>query len=277
MTYGQLFAHYGQKLEAVGEEAQALHLAFQEIKHLTVSEFFLLMTQEVQADDEALLAQLYQALADHQPVQYLLGHADFKGRSFKVDKRVLIPRPETEELVDWILATYPDKPLRLLDIGTGSGAIAISLALARPHWKVTASDISPQALEVARLNAEALGAKLDFVLSDVFENISGQFDLIVSNPPYIARKDVAEVGANVLASEPQLALFADEEGLAIYRKISEQAPQYLTSKGNVFFEIGYRQGNAVSQLLKKAFPDKMISLRKDQFGQDRMVSTSDKA
>ena len=146
------------------------------------------------------------------------------------------------------------KPLRALDIGTGSGAIAISLALARPNWQIQASDVSEEALKLAQENAQQLEAILDFKYSDVLDHLEGPYDLIVSNPPYISRDDVEEVGANVLASEPHLALFADRDGYAIYEKIVRQAPSVLTPEGKIYLEIGYKQGSKVKELFKRYFP-----------------------
>jgi protein-(glutamine-N5) methyltransferase, release factor-specific len=183
----------------------------------------------------------------------------------------LIPRPETEELVDLILAENPSTELKVLDIGTGSGAISVSLKKSCPFWQVTASDLSADALVLAKENAKLNQVDISFVQSDVFENISGSFDIIVSNPPYISENDKSEVGINVLASEPKMALFADEDGLAIYRQIIEDADKYLNPQGKLYFEIGYKQGEDLRKLLSLHFPDKRVRVLKDQFGQDRMV------
>ena len=187
----------------------------------------------------------------------------------------MIPRPETEELVELILAENPKTELKVLDIGTGSGAIAVSLKESCPLWQVTASDLSVDALELARENAKLNQVDISFIQSDVFENISGSFDIIVSNPPYISENDKNEVGLNVLASEPKMALFADEDGLAIYRQIIERAAKHLSPQGKLYFEIGYKQGSDLKKLLSLHFPDKCVRVLKDQFGQDRMVVMDD--
>ena len=204
-----------------------------------------------------------------------MGYEDFHGLRFQVDERVLIPRPETEELVDLILEENPSKELKVLDIGTGSGAISVSLKKSRPLWQVTASDLSADALVLAKENAKLNQADISFVQSDVFEDISGNFDIIVSNPPYISENDKDEVGVNVLTSEPNMALFADEDGLAIYRRIVEGAAEHLIPQGKIYFEIGYKQGQDLKQLLYLHFPDKRVRILKDQFGQDRMVVMDD--
>ena len=208
----------------------------------------------------------------HKPAQYIIGSSDFHGLNLKVDERVLIPRPETEELVELILSENPESSVSVLDIGTGSGAIALALANSRPDWQITASDLSEDALSLARENAQSCGLNLAFVRSDCFEAISGNFDIIVSNPPYISEEDKDEVGLNVLTSEPHMALFAEEDGYEVYRKIAEQAGDYLTEKGKIYLEIGYKQGDGVVDLLKQFFPQKRIRVLKDQFGKDRMVA-----
>jgi release factor glutamine methyltransferase len=201
-----------------------------------------------------------------------VGWEEFCGLHFQVDKRVLIPRPETQELVRLILLENGMTPQNILDIGTGSGAIAISLAKCRKNWKITGSDLSDGAIEVARLNAVRNAVSVKFVKSDVLENISGEFDIIVSNPPYIAFDEENEMDESVKMYEPKSALFAEHSGLAIYEKIAEQAREHLTEKGRIYLEIGYKQGKTVSQLMKRAFPQKQVKVHQDSFGRERIVS-----
>lgn len=271
MTYVQLFLRYELELEKAHEEPESLTFTFRNLKNLDFTEFTLLLRQEVSQEDRQLIERIADRLLAHEPAQYIIGHEVFHDLRFKVDERVLIPRPETAELVDLILAENEAEQVDLLDLGTGSGAIAIALAHSRPDWQVQASDISQKALSLARENAQANQVVVDFQQSDVFSQLSGSFDIIVSNPPYISEADKHEVGLNVLNSEPHLALFADEEGLAIYRKIADQTGKYLKPSGKIYLEIGYKQGQIVSQIFQKVFPDKRVRVLPDQFGQDRMV------
>ena len=275
MILADVLADYEKHLDAVGEEPEALSFVYRGLKQWDLTHFVLQLRQEVSEEDAELLAYVFSQLKNHKPAQYILGYEDFHGLRFQVDERVLIPRPETEELVDLILAENPSTDLKVLDIGTGRGAISVSLKKGRPTWQVTASDLSATALELAKENAKLNQADIGFVQSDVFENLSGSFDIIVSNPPYISENDMNEVGINVLASETQMALFADEEGFAMYRQVIEDADKYLTPKGKLYFEIGYKQGRDLKKLLSLHFPDKRVRVLKDQFGQDRMVVMDD--
>lgn len=275
MILADVLADYEKQLEAVGEEPEALSFVYRDLKQWDLTQFVLNLRQEVSEEDDRLLAAIFTQLQAHKPAQYILGYEDFHGLRFQVDERVLIPRPETEELVDLILEKNPSKELKVLDIGTGSGAISVSLKKSRPLWQVTASDLSADALVLAKENAKLNQADISFVQSDVFEDISGNFDIIVSNPPYISENDKDEVGVNVLTSEPNMALFADEDGLAIYRRIVEGAAEHLIPQGKIYFEIGYKQGQDLKQLLYLHFPDKRVRILKDQFGQDRMVVMDD--
>ena len=275
MILADVLADYEKQLEAIGEEPEALSFVYRDLKQWDLTQFVLNLRQEVSEEDDRLLAAIFTQLQAHKPAQYILGYEDFHGLRFQVDERVLIPRPETEELVDLILEENPSKELKVLDIGTGSGAISVSLKKSRPLWQVTASDLSADALVLAKENAKLNQADISFVQSDVFEDISGNFDIIVSNPPYISENDKDEVGLNVLTSEPKMALFADEDGLAIYRRIVEGAAEHLIPQGKIYFEIGYKQGQDLKQLLYLHFPDKRVRILKDQFGQDRMVVMDD--
>ena len=272
MTLAQYLAELEQELVAAGEEAESLSFVYRALNELSFTDFILKLRAEVSQEDREKLKAIQEQLLAHMPAQYIIGSSDFHGLTLKVDERVLIPRPETEELVDLILSENPEKSLSVLDIGTGSGAIALALANGRPDWQITASDISKEALALAAENAQSCGLNLAFLQSDCFEEISGRFDIIVSNPPYISEADMDEVGLNVLTSEPHMALFAEEDGYAVYRKIAEQAGDYLTEKGKIYLEIGYKQGDGVGELLKKSFPQKRIRVLQDQFGKDRMVA-----
>ena len=275
MKLAQIFKDFEEKLIAQGEEAESLSFVYRSLKNLSFTDFIFTLQQKVTEEEKEFVEEIYTKLANHIPAQYIIGHADFFGMQLKVDERVLIPRPETEELVELILAENLKDNLKVLDIGTGSGAIALALAKNRLDWSVTASDISEDALELATENANAQNLNLSFIKSDCFSEISSKYDIIVSNPPYISRADEVEVGLNVLHSEPHLALFADEDGLAIYRRIAEDSKDYLNDGGKIYLEIGYKQGQSVPTLFMENLPEKRVRTLKDQFGQDRMVVIDD--
>ena len=275
MKLAQFFKDFEEKLIAQGKEAESLSFVYRSLKNLSFTDFIFTLQQEVTEEEKQFVEEIYKKLAEHIPAQYIIGHAEFFGMQLKVDERVLIPRPETEELVDLILTENPEKNLKVLDIGTGSGAIALALAKNRPDWSVTAADISQDALDLSLENANAQNLNLSFIKSDCFSEISSKYDIIVSNPPYISREDQEEVGLNVLHSEPHLALFADEDGLAIYRRIAEDSKDYLNDGGKIYLEIGYKQGQSVPALFMENLPEKRVRTLKDQFGQDRMVVIDD--
>lgn len=215
------------------------------------------------------------------PVQYMIGQASFYGRFFKVTPDVLIPRPETEELVYrvgmWADRFFQNSPrLSVCDIGTGSGAIAVTLALEHHGWHVTAVDVSAKALAVAEENAAALEAPVAFRLGSLLEPLEGRaFDVLVSNPPYISRPEMGELSDTVKNYEPHLALFGGEDGLDFYRRILQTLPSVFGSKPYFLlaFEIGAAQGGAVKALVKQTFPDQIedLAVEKDLSGLDRNV------
>ncbi len=271
MNYVETISQLEKQLQEIGEDPENLTYVFRELKGWSLLDFILHQNKEVTESDQKILESIMAQLEDHRSPQYITGKAYFRDLELAVDERVLIPRPETEELVDLVLKENSKADLRVLDIGTGSGAIAISLKSARPDWQVTASDISQGALQLAEENSKLNQVSLDFVESDVFGQITGTFDVIISNPPYIAYGDKDEVGMNVLASEPHLALFADEDGFAIYRQIIEGAGEHLSENGKLYFEIGYKQGEGLRALLSKHFPQKRVRVLEDIFGKDRKV------
>ena len=276
MKLAQLFSDFEEELIRQGEEAESLSFVYRSLKNLSFTDFVFALQQEVTKEEEKeFVEEIYTKLANHIPAQYIIGYAEFFGIQLKVDERVLIPRPETEELVELILAENPETNLSVLDIGTGSGAITLALAKNRPDWSMTAADISQESLDLASENAKNQKFNIFFKKSDCFAEISEKYDIIVSNPPYISREDESEVGLNVLHAEPHLALFADEDGLAIYRRIAEDAKDYLTDGGKIYLEIGYKQGQSVPDLFRKHLPEKRVRTLKDQFGQDRMVVIDD--
>ena len=203
------------------------------------------------------------------PLSYVIGTRDFFGLTFKVDENVLIPEQETELLVEEVIKHSEGKSV--LDMCTGSGCIAISIALFGKPSKVAASDISEKALEVARENAKSLKAgEISFIQGDMFENVTDKFDIIVSNPPYIETGEIDELMPEVRDYIPRLALDGDIDGLKFYRIISKEAVKKLNKNGRIFYEIGYNQSRAVASiLLENGFTD--VKIMKDYSGLDRIV------
>lgn len=205
--------------------------------------------RELTAPQRAVFDALCDRRAAREPLQYILGETEFMGLTFHVEPGVLIPRADTEILVEKALEWM--KPgARVLDIGTGSGAIAVSLAKLGRQAQVTAVDVSDRALEIARQNAKRNGAAVEFVKSDCFSALKGRkYDMIVSNPPYISEDEMRGLMPEV-TREPELALFGGADGLDFYRRISREAPEYLNEGGCLLFEIGWLQKDAVSALVK---------------------------
>lgn len=228
--------------------------------------------------EEMKFREAIHRLLDHEPVQYIIGETEFFGLKFRVNKNVLIPRPETEELVQWVLDDLKiqdfDNP-SILDIGTGSGCIAITLAKLLPDAAVTAIDISSEALQIAKTNAELNNLDVHFLQQDVLtlEEVAQKFDVIISNPPYVREMEKREMHRNVLEHEPHLALYVnDEDPLVFYRKITKLAAGGLNEKGNLYFEINQYLASETDEILRKnGFA---TQLHKDIFGNDRMLKGS---
>lgn len=205
------------------------------------------------------------------PIQYIIGSEEFYGRSFLVNEAVLIPRPETEELVFETLKRIKNGQ-KVIDVGTGSGAIAVSLKLENPSLQVSASDISPESLAVAKENASRLGAKVEFFQGDLLQPFIGEkVDVVISNPPYIPVGDISTMSVVVTEHEPHRALFAGEDGLDFYRRFMVELPEVLAPSALVGFEIGAGQGEAVAELFKKSFVNVKVDIVNDINGKDRMV------
>jgi release factor glutamine methyltransferase len=239
----------------------------------------LALNPELQFSEEQILVwnAILEKLKLEIPIQYIVGTTHFYGLEFNVDESVLIPRPETEELVEWIISSTAKLPelnkIKILDIGTGSGCIAISLAKNIPNSQVFAIDISEKALATAKANADLNNVAVTFLQKNILEttDLEQRFDIIVSNPPYVRNLEKAEIKANVLANEPHLALFVDDnDALLFYRKIAGLATKNLSHDGKLFFEINQYLGKETVELLEKMH-FKNIELRKDIYENDRMI------
>lgn len=229
--------------------------------------------EEMTAEKTAELNKIFGRLTEGEPVQYVLGRAEFSGRWFNVRPGVLIPRPETEELCAWITAdSKASASPKVLDIGTGSGCIAITLQLDMPESNVTAWDISADALDVARENAQRFGANVNFVKQDALNaKPEGEWDVIVSNPPYICEKEKKDMAVNVLEHEPHTALFVpDADPLLFYRAITRLAVQTLNKGGRLYFEINPIYADDTCRMMQ-AEGMTAVELRSDMYGKQRMA------
>jgi release factor glutamine methyltransferase len=261
-----------------GEAESFFYLILEEKNQLKRIDLALHPDLELSEVEIVVWNSILEQLKKEIPIQYLLEKTSFYGLDFEVNENVLIPRPETEELVEWIIESQRSKvksqKIRILDIGTGSGCIAISLAKNIANSQVYAIDVSEKALATANKNAELNKVNVTFINQNILEteDLKQQFDVIVSNPPYVRNLEKEEIKKNVLDNEPHLALFVeDNDALIFYRKIGELAQKNLSENGQLFFEINQYLGKEMIDLLEK-MNFKNIELRKDIYGNDRMIS-----
>lgn len=267
------------KLRSLYPEGEAAHMADLVMEYITGSgkaERMTYKNAEITTAEEEQLYRFTEKLLRHEPIQYVLNEAWFCGLRFYVNNQVLIPRPETEELVDWVISCckFPVSELRILDIGTGSGCIPVSLKRRLRKADVWAVDISPGALQVAGQNAEKLGTPVVFKQLDILDESNWsqlpQFDMIISNPPYVPQKDRLTMQSNVLDFEPHTALFVpDADALLFYKKIAAFARCHLLPGGQLYFEIHASRGQEMLRMLAGA--GYTTELRKDMQGNDRMI------
>ena len=280
MTIRAYRTHFIQELSSIYEEGEAESFFYLILEaKLQLKRIDLALQPDLTFSEAELVVwnSILEDLKKEIPIQYLLGKTNFYGLDFEVNENVLIPRPETEELVEWILEDCgkidTTSECSILDIGTGSGCIPISLKKQLPQAKVSAIDVSEKALEVAKGNAKLNGVEVNFILQNILEtaNLLESYDVIVSNPPYVRNLEKQEIKNNVLEYEPHLALFvADDDALIFYRKIGTLALKSLRPNGKLFFEINQYLGKETVDLLKDlGFQN--VELRKDIYGNDRMI------
>lgn len=241
--------------------------------HLVMDRFLVLTTHQ-----EELLDGYLKRLMTHEPIQYVLGYAEFYGLKFKVNQSVLIPRPETEELVEWVVSETRDEgrgtgvnsqPVSILDIGTGSGCIPVSIKFELPESQVSAIDVSLDALAVAHKNAALNHVTVSFSMVDILTDIpAGKYDVIVSNPPYIGHEEKNVMAENVLNFEPHIALFVDDP-LVFYKRIAEISPQMIAPNGVIYLEVSEFRAQEVVEIFNRAGFETI--LKKDYSGRERMV------
>lgn len=272
MNYTEAFLMGMQKLKEaeIGEAQLDARLLLEEVCGTDHNTLLCHGDREVSEAEEEQYRRALEQRAVHVPLQHLLGYQDFMGLRFQVNEHVLIPRQDTEILVEEAMR-YLHDGMRILDLCTGSGCILLSLLHYSNDCEGTGVDISKEALQVAALNAELLGIKADFLKSDLYEKVTGKFDLLVSNPPYIERKVIPTLMEEVREYDPYIALDGGEDGLDFYRRIIGGAQDYLKRGGQILMEIGSGQAKAVSELLREA-GFKEIDVCRDFAGLDRVVS-----
>ncbi len=273
MTREQLYEDGISKLnqQEIAEAKLDAWYLFSHVTGLSRVDYMLHKSEPVTEEQEENFEKMIAKRESHYPLQYIIGKQEFMGLEFAVNENVLIPRQDTEVLVEEVLKVSEGK--KVLDMCTGSGCIIISLASLSRLSGASAVDISDGALEVAKENSKRNQVEINFIKSNLFENVSDKYDIIVSNPPYIESRVVETLMPEVRLYEPMLALDGREDGLYFYRRIIYQAKEYLNPGGRIFFEIGYDQGYKVKELLTEAgFRD--VSVIKDLAGLDRVVRGS---
>lgn len=266
-------------LEEYGREKQVAEILLQHYLNVSRTQFYAMMREPL---SQEVIHSFYKDIETHcktgKPVQHMTGKEKFYGRSFTVNEHVLIPRPETEELVQHVLVfirkNFANQSVSIVDIGTGSGVIAITLALELPKATIYATDISKKAIQVARKNAKNLHADVHFMEGDFLQPVlkhNMHPQIIVSNPPYIDVNEKSEIVDTVIDFDPHIALFADEQGLAAYKKIVNETKKLTELPSLIAFEIGHTQGSAVRSIVKRAYPFADVKIIQDLNGKDRVV------
>lgn len=271
MTYDALLKLAYKRVKELNGEEEAAKLLLMETSGLDPHRFYMAMKTEVsESFRHTYLKQLDQYLIDHIPVQHLIGYSYFYGYKLIVNEHVLIPRPETEHLVEHVLYFFDRyfEPTnhRVLDLGTGSGCIGLTLAKEETLLDVTISDISEDALSVAQKNKERLDVHAEIILSDLFEHIDGKFSIIVSNPPYIPDREVVD---DVVKKEPSVALYGGSLGVDFYDRILKDSKNHIHEKALIAFEHGFQQREIIKSFAKKHYPNAVIVQMKDLSGKDR--------
>ena len=257
------------KSSGIDNPVRDVRLMLAEVLKATHEQILFNPPQNLTSDQMNQLADWVRRRSEGEPLAKIIGRKEFWGREFKVTKDTLDPRPDSETLIEAVLNLAPNASQRILDLGTGTGCLILTLLAERPAWMGIAVDFSAAALAVARENADRLDLlnQVTFVQSDWFESVDGVFDIIISNPPYIGRDEVLSVET---LYDPESALFADEAGLADYRKILESASLFLAPQGMLVFEIGYRQAKAVTEIAE-TYGFQRFSLHQDLAGHDRCL------
>lgn len=280
MTVNDYKKRFLNQLPAFYDETERLNLfymAMEFVLNYSKVDVVLNGNELVLVENQQEIDEVFNRLQDNEPIQYITQQANFFGYDFKVSPATLIPRPETEELVDWVLnemKKQPQKNWRVLDIGTGTGCIPITIKKEFPLAEVFAMDISTETLNIAKQNAENLNASVTFIEQNILSTKQlDSYDIIISNPPYVRNLEKAEISENVLQHEPHLALFVDDnDPLIFYRKTTQLAQKSLTENGLLFFEINQYLGNEMHEMVSEYF--KTIELKKDFIQNDRMMKCS---
>lgn len=280
MTWGEYIRHYLDELKGIYDTSEALaitSLVFEEKASVIRTDIVLFPEKKIDDNTRKMLDDVLQQLLTQKPVQYILGGTTFYNLPFKVNEHVLIPRPETEELVQWIIDDNKNESLRLLDIGTGSGCIPVSLKKNLPAFEIISIDISNEALIVAKQNAETNNTSIDFRQFDFLnKNVWRQlpsFDIIVSNPPYIPLNEKEKLDKNVTAYEPHTALFVlDKSPFLFYEAIASFAVSHLNKTGKIYVEVHEDFAKDTASLFQKIFSK--VEIKKDINGKERMIKAS---
>ncbi|MEX0966990.1 MAG: peptide chain release factor N(5)-glutamine methyltransferase [Bacteroidia bacterium] len=276
---GELRTYYIQALSALYPEAEAgsiTNWVFREVLDKTTTEVLLGAEEIIPPERLEQLMKMLERLKKYEPVQYILGYTWFHDLKLSVSPDVLIPRPETEELVEQVIREHQDQKIRILDIGTGTGCIAIALKRAMPHAEVHALDVSPAALKVARENAGTLGVEINFAEADILQTSQishlPQYDVVVSNPPYVTLAEQENMLSNVAEYEPRLALFVpNEDPFLFYKAICRFSNSHLKAGGAIWFEVNEHLAGELAQELRSSSEFNNIEIRKDLSGKQRFL------